>query len=233
MVLLELKIVLEQDVYTHGKPGHRYLIVPTGNIEPSLTVTNISSNPMKLVFSTGQRYDFIIKDIHGKEKVRWSEGEVFPDVMGELTINPEQTVTYGENLLLGKVQKPLGLGKYVVEGTITAHSIELGNNHSISVPLVANASFEIIGYDHPMGYIYRKLHKIGTKSEGPDYILQSTDGVDYQLLTKDQSSWFPDKYLEKFSNIWDKSFFFIVEGEVELSRPPRIKVDAISRIPRK
>ena len=232
MVLLELKIVLEQDVYTHGKPGHRYLIVPTGNIEPSLAVKNIFSNPIKLIFSTGQRYDFIIKDIHGKEKVRWSEGKLFPEVMGELIINPGQTITYAENLLLGKVKYPLDLGKYMVEGTITAHLIELGNNHSISVPLVANASFEIIGYDYPMGYIYRKLHKIGTKSEGPDYILQSTDGVNYQLLTKDQSLWFPDKYLEKFSNIWDKSSFFIVKGEVELSRPPKIKVDAISPIPR-
>lgn len=232
MVLLELKIVLGQDVYMHGEPGHKYLLPPTGNIKPSLAVKNISSNPIKLIFSTGQRYDFIIKDIHGNEKVRWSEGELFPDVMGELVINPGQTITYTGSLLLGKVRNPLGLGKYIMEGTITAQSIELGNNLSISVPLVANASFEIIGYEYPMGYIYRKLHKIGTKSEGPDYILQSTDGVDYQLLTKDQSPWFPDKYLEKFSNIWDKSFFFMVRGEVELSRPPKIKVDTISRIPR-
>jgi hypothetical protein len=46
------------------------------------------------------------------------------------------------------------------------------------------------------GLVYVKHGQVGTKSEGPEYFLQTRDG-DYQL-TKMAHPWEPDYYLEFF-----------------------------------
>lgn len=77
------------------------------------------------------------------------------------------------------------------------------------------------------GFVYSKLHAIGTKSEGPSYYLQtySPSGEELKMKYHEVNPWEPDKDLEKMVNHKVK-----VEGDLEKSRPPVLKVTKIEKI---
>lgn len=82
-------------------------------IAMSVTVINKGVNPVEFIFTSAQRYDFII--LKGDEEVwRWSNGKVFAMVLEHLLLKPNERKTYTETW------KPedITLGKYKVIGII-------------------------------------------------------------------------------------------------------------------
>jgi hypothetical protein len=84
----------------------------------SLRVTNNKEEDLTLTFPTAQRYDFIVRK--GKEIVWiWSEGRMFAQVIGRLTLGAGETVTYDINWDqsgLESMRPPLGA--YTVQGIL-------------------------------------------------------------------------------------------------------------------
>ena len=228
MVILNLRVSSDQDEYMHGISGVMYPLPPTSTLKATLIATNILRSPVGLTFPTTQRYDFVVRDSEGKEVIRWSKSKMFADVLGEEIVKPLGKLTYKEDLLLGEIGKPLSTGEYTLEGIVTASTIQCKDSKVLSVPLSDTTDFKIVDTtDSRIGFIYKKLHKFGSKSEGPDYFLQTQRGIDYQLIHKDRPPWKPDPYLEKFACVWYPHKHVKVIGKLELTKPPKIHVDEI------
>lgn len=64
-------------------------------VKISVTVTNKSLKPVELIFTSAQRYDFIVlKD--GEEVWRWSSSKVFAMVLEPLLLKSGEKRTYTE-----------------------------------------------------------------------------------------------------------------------------------------
>jgi hypothetical protein len=229
-LILDTKVYTDQEIYMHGVQGNQYVIPPTGKLKATIKVTNTTEKPVKLNFNDGQRCDFTIKDISGKEIVRWSKGQVFPDVIGDATIKPADSLSYTKEVSLGEVNAPIPLGKYMLEGIISASRVTLDDNTSFSALINARTHFHIIDYnpDWFEGFIFKKLHKFGTKSEGPDYYLQTEEGIDFLLFHEDREPWKPDSYLEKYACVWNREAHIKVKGKIDVTKsPPEIRVEEI------
>lgn len=60
-----------------------------------LTVANEGDDPVSLTFSDGQRADFVVRDAEaGTERWRWSDGRMFPQMLGSEELAPGESVTY-------------------------------------------------------------------------------------------------------------------------------------------
>lgn len=59
-----------------------------------LHVTNPTAETVTLHFSTGQRFDFVVRTREGEEIWRWSEGRFFTQALGTETIPPDETLTH-------------------------------------------------------------------------------------------------------------------------------------------
>jgi hypothetical protein len=82
----------------------------------SITIGNLSPNPIELVFTSSQHCEFIIsKD--GKEIWRWSSDKMFAMALESLVLQTGERRTYTETW------KPenANIGKYEVLGRITSH----------------------------------------------------------------------------------------------------------------
>jgi hypothetical protein len=78
-----------------------------------LTVTNEGDETASLTFSDGQRADFVVRDAEaGTERWRWSEGRMFPQMLGTEDLAPGETVTYD-----AEWNAPAG-GSYVCRGEL-------------------------------------------------------------------------------------------------------------------
>jgi hypothetical protein len=61
----------------------------------TLTVTNEGDEPVSLTFSDSQRFDFVVSDADGDtERWRWSRGQMFGQLLGSETFDPEESVSY-------------------------------------------------------------------------------------------------------------------------------------------
>ncbi len=78
-----------QVTVTTNKPVYQY----GETVVMTLTAKNVGTQPVKLTFTSGQRFDFVVS-YHGMVVWKWSAGKAFPGVMGSLTLNPGQSVTY-------------------------------------------------------------------------------------------------------------------------------------------
>lgn len=116
---IEITVTLDQAEYMHGQPGVNYVMAPTGKLTATLTVKNVSPAEQKLTFSSGQKYDFVIRDARGGEIKRWSGDMMFTQALEDLTMAAGQEHTYKEVMNLGKPGKPLPLGGYTLEGILT------------------------------------------------------------------------------------------------------------------
>jgi hypothetical protein len=102
---------LDQAVYT----GNRMLA--------RLTIRNTQSTPLRLDFTSGQRFDFTVRDEKGVTRYTWSADKAFPTVMGSETIAGQKTWA----VVLPLDQIPAG--HYTLEGWLTS----TGPHHSASV----------------------------------------------------------------------------------------------------
>ncbi len=85
------------------------------DVRLSITIANISSNPIKLSFTSSQHYEFIIsKD--SEEVWRWSGDKMFLMVLQSLVLETGGKRTYTETWK----PKNADIGKYEVLGTITS-----------------------------------------------------------------------------------------------------------------
>lgn len=82
-------------------------------VEISVTAMNEGLSPLELVFTSAQRYDFIISKGE-KEIWRWSNGKMFAMALEQLILQPSETLTYTEKW------KPIDAtpGEYKVTGVI-------------------------------------------------------------------------------------------------------------------
>jgi hypothetical protein len=81
----------------------------------TLSVTNVSSEPLPLTFPTGQSFDFVVMD-GGRELWRWSEGMMFTQAIRQETLSPEETRTF-----TAWWSPPAGTrGEFTVRGHLTA-----------------------------------------------------------------------------------------------------------------
>ncbi len=85
-----------------------------------LQVTNTSSSPVELEFSTGQSYDFVVSRDE-REFWRWSADRAFTQALRSEVVSPGETLRYQEVW-----PNPAELrGEFTVTGTLTARNYPL------------------------------------------------------------------------------------------------------------
>ncbi len=114
---LELKLTTPKDAFVPGEA-----------IPARLVLTNTSSGPVTLRFTSGQRYDFSVHDASGRQLWRWSDGRAFTMVLGSETLPPGGALNYDERL-----DPALEAGPHTIRGTITAEESALSASAPISV----------------------------------------------------------------------------------------------------
>jgi hypothetical protein len=70
--------------------------VHANTVRMVLHVTNPTSRPVTLEFSSGQRYDFAIRTAAGADVWTWSADKLFAQMVGTETIAPGATLDYTE-----------------------------------------------------------------------------------------------------------------------------------------
>jgi hypothetical protein len=80
-----------------------------------LTLKNRQDQPFRITFSSGQTYDFVVRNEKGDEMYRWSEGKAFTLALRNVEV-PRGELNWAELIPLGKDGKPWPQGSYVVEG---------------------------------------------------------------------------------------------------------------------
>jgi hypothetical protein len=111
----EVALATDKAIYRVGEP-----------IAMTLTVSNHAAPEMRLEFSSAQRFDFAIRDAKGGQAWRWSEGQMFGQMLGEETIGPARPLLVYRAEFTGKLTP----GLYRVEGTLVA------NDRPLSATLV-------------------------------------------------------------------------------------------------
>ncbi len=98
-----------------------------------LMIRNRTEMPVEFRFRTGQRFDFIVRDAFGNEVLRWSDGRMFPQVLGrEILLN--ETRTFPARVLLkGRDGRPLPAGSYTLAGYLTTEDWESGHTGMLGV----------------------------------------------------------------------------------------------------
>lgn len=66
-----------------------------GDVRFLLQITNASERPVTATFSSGQSYDFTVRQ-QGRELWRWSAGTGFTQALREVTIAPGETLEFEE-----------------------------------------------------------------------------------------------------------------------------------------
>lgn len=94
----------------------------------ALTVRNISDSTVTAEFSTGQRFDFVVRDREGREVVRWSEGRMFTLALGR-----EEWAGGEERRFEAEITAPSRPGAYVVEGVLTRRDAPLSDETRLVV----------------------------------------------------------------------------------------------------
>lgn len=74
-----------------------------------------ASGAVTLLFTSGQRYDFVLTDGAGTEVWRWSAGRGFVQMLGEETLAPGRPLLFRE-----RFAAPLAPGQYRLVGLVTA-----------------------------------------------------------------------------------------------------------------
>lgn len=94
-----------------------------------LTLRNTTGIPVELVWPSGQRYDFQVRNEKGEIVWRWSDGKAFILVYGRESFTGERN--YAERIRLGDASgKPWPAGRYVLEGWLATEP----RMYSASVP---------------------------------------------------------------------------------------------------
>ena len=78
------------------------------------------------------------------------------------------------------------------------------------------------------GFVYSKLHSMGTRSEGPAYFLEvyPPEPRDYRIVYKDCFLWQDDPELHKFLAKKVK-----IDGDLNTENPDILKIKTIEQLP--
>ncbi len=106
----------------------RQTYAPDDVIELTLELRNNSDRPLVLEFATGQRYDFAILGAQADTAWAWSAGRNFPQFLGQETVQPDQGLTYRE-----QVRPELPPGTFRIVGRIVARDNALADTTVIVV----------------------------------------------------------------------------------------------------
>lgn len=74
---IAINLVTDQKTYGSGEP-----------IAMALTVVNQNSQPYQAIFSSGKKYDFILRDSSGKTVWQWSGGKMFTQAFTKVDLEP-------------------------------------------------------------------------------------------------------------------------------------------------
>ena len=84
-----------------------------------ITIRNTTNFPLRLGFSSGQRFDLAIRDSNGQDIYRWSATRLFTQETGTLELSPGEK-TFSTEIPLGQqAGRPLPQGRYVAEAWLT------------------------------------------------------------------------------------------------------------------
>ncbi len=83
--LLDLSLRTDKGSYRAGEP-----------VALTLTVANNGGYALTLSFTSGQRYDFLVRNESGSEVWRWSADKVFAEALGEEKLEAGANLTYEE-----------------------------------------------------------------------------------------------------------------------------------------
>lgn len=70
--------------------------VTGGNVRLVLRVTNPTDQPITLEFSSGQQYDFAVREAGGADVWRWSADKSFMQMLSSHTLSPGDTLEFAE-----------------------------------------------------------------------------------------------------------------------------------------
>ena len=115
---LTVSLSLNQAVYVADlePPIDTDRSVPT--LSARLTIRNTTDSPLKIVTSTGQQFDFEIRDSNGSVVYRWSDGRFFTQVLTNIELSPGER-NFSIEVPLGSDGVPFAAGSYTIEGWIT------------------------------------------------------------------------------------------------------------------
>lgn len=95
----------------------------------ALHITNTSTQPIEVQFSSGQTHDFAIADTAGREIWRWGDGRMFTQAVQARSLAPGQTVTYEERW------DPAGAtGRFTVVGRLMSTNLPVEQRLEFSLP---------------------------------------------------------------------------------------------------
>jgi hypothetical protein len=89
--------------------------VADGTVRFVLHVTNSSAQPITLEFANAQRYDFEVEDASAGLLWRWSDGQMFAQMLGEEVIPAGSTRDYTASWQYGN-----RVGRFYAHGRVTA-----------------------------------------------------------------------------------------------------------------
>jgi len=91
-----------------------------------LKVFNYSLIPVTFDFTTSQRFDFAIYNRNGVEVWRWSADKGFWQVLGQVTLNPGESVSYKtSHRFVDDDGEAMPVDLYTLEGELTATDLQL------------------------------------------------------------------------------------------------------------
>jgi len=84
-----------------------------------LTVANTTYAPQSVIFGSGQRYDFTVRDADGEIVWQWSHGMGFVQAMSRETLQPGESWTFTESWdLHDNDGEALEAGNYTAQGEL-------------------------------------------------------------------------------------------------------------------
>ncbi|MBI4614038.1 MAG: hypothetical protein HY720_10555 [Planctomycetes bacterium] len=114
-------ITIDQYTYYHTDVRPPLMRPSTlGTVKAHFEVKNGTTDTVPTEFTSGQKYDFAIRNEAGKEVYRWAYNRAFPDIyiMGKL--KPGETLAFDETIVLkDNSGTPLPPGLYTIEGVLT------------------------------------------------------------------------------------------------------------------
>ena len=113
-----LVLKADKETYGQGEP-----------IKLTLHVINRGTEPVTLHFLSARRYDVAVKNLEGQEIWRWSNGQMFAQVMGEETLQPGRKARTHRIT----VRDRFSPGRYTVIGMIPAQEELLSESITISI----------------------------------------------------------------------------------------------------
>lgn len=94
----------------------------------TLTVTNEGDDPVSLTFGDSQRFDFVVRDAESDtERWRWSEGQMFAQMLGTEELAPGESVEYDAEWAGGDT------GSYVCRGELVDNANSASTEASFSI----------------------------------------------------------------------------------------------------